>query len=366
MNKGDPIMNLSDAIAYPKWMVIQLVERCNLRCKMCYEWGESGSYHGKESPASLDYPVIQQVLSDCLPARPYFEFFGGEPLLYPRVIDVVRLIRQGGSKLEIPTNGILVETYARELVEAKLNRLWVSLDGPEEINDQQRGQGVFQKAVKGINKLYKIRKEKGSEFPQIGISYTVTPLNHTHIEELFLNCLDLAKIDIVIFTFQLYATMQAYHRYVEILGTHFGIGSAPQARGIVQDPAIFADMDIEALTRQLKKVRDICQARGIHFIAFPRTIACDNIRNYFTAQWDKMVDRRTRCAFPWIFAEISARGDVTVCHSFYDLSLGNVYEQPFREIWRGERIKKVRNYLRKGIFPICTACCQYFTDPTRY
>ena len=32
---------------YPRWIVFQLLEKCNLRCKMCYEWGESGSYLDK-------------------------------------------------------------------------------------------------------------------------------------------------------------------------------------------------------------------------------------------------------------------------------------------------------------------------------
>ena len=50
-------MNLLADIAHPKWIVIQLEERCNLRCKMCYEWGDNGSYLGKEKLVSLDYPT---------------------------------------------------------------------------------------------------------------------------------------------------------------------------------------------------------------------------------------------------------------------------------------------------------------------
>ena len=29
---------------HPNWVVLQITERCNLRCKMCYEWGENGAY----------------------------------------------------------------------------------------------------------------------------------------------------------------------------------------------------------------------------------------------------------------------------------------------------------------------------------
>jgi MoaA/NifB/PqqE/SkfB family radical SAM enzyme len=71
---------------------------------MCYEWGERGSYHDKEKLAYLDYSVVQQVIKDCLPGKPYFEFFGGETLLYPQIGEIMKLIREEGCQLGIPTN----------------------------------------------------------------------------------------------------------------------------------------------------------------------------------------------------------------------------------------------------------------------
>jgi MoaA/NifB/PqqE/SkfB family radical SAM enzyme len=35
--------------SYPQWITLQLIDACNLRCKMCYEWGENGSYHARKS-----------------------------------------------------------------------------------------------------------------------------------------------------------------------------------------------------------------------------------------------------------------------------------------------------------------------------
>jgi radical SAM protein with 4Fe4S-binding SPASM domain len=273
------------------------------------------------------------------------------------------LIREGGCEIGIPTNGTLIEKYAELLVETKPNRLWISLDGPEEINDLQRGKGVFQKVIRGIDKLYEIRKARKSEFPKIGVTYVVTPLNYSYIEEFFLKSIDLSKIEHLSIEFQNYATEEQYKRYAEILKTEFGVPSASCAKGYVHDPAVFAGMDFAAITEQMTRVKNICKERGIIFFAHPRTIELDNIRNYFTAQWENMVDKRSRCAFPWIYAEISARGDVTVCHTFYDLPLGNIYKESILDIWNGERLKNARNYLRKELYPICTACCKYYNNP---
>src|SRR5205807_8685021 len=102
-------MKLSETLAAPSWVVLQLVEACNLRCTMCYEWGETGAYHDKPTLASLDLDVALRIVRECLPARPYFELFGGEPLLHPGIWDVISAIRTGGCELAFPTNGTLLE-----------------------------------------------------------------------------------------------------------------------------------------------------------------------------------------------------------------------------------------------------------------
>jgi MoaA/NifB/PqqE/SkfB family radical SAM enzyme len=355
-------MKLSQSISYPKWVVLQLIENCNLRCNMCYEWGETGSYHDKEKLSCLDYDLVLQIIKDCLPGKPYFEFFGGEPMLYPQIAEVIRSIRAAGCELGIPTNGTLIEKHAEMLVETQPTRLWISLDGPERINDRQRGKGVFQKVIKGIDKLYELRSAKNSEFPQIGITFVITPLNYAYIDEFFFSSIDISKIDCISLEFQNYATEEQYQQYAEMLATEFGIFSSPCAKGYVQDPAQFSQMDFEIVVDRMLKVKNFCKKNGIQFAAQAKTIELDNIRNYYTANWEKMDDRRSRCALPWTYLEISAQGDATVCHTFYDIPLGNVHQESILDIWNGEKINKVRDRLRKQLYPICTACCRYYSN----
>ncbi len=71
---------------------------------------------------------------------------------------------------------------------------------------------------------------------------------------------------------------------------------------------------------------------------------------------------KNRCSFPWISTEVSARGDVTSCHAFYDLTLGNVNQQSLGEIWRGRAYERYRGYLRRHLLPICQACCLFYNE----
>lgn len=352
---------------YPQWVVLQLTEHCNLRCSMCYEWGDAGSYLDKPSLAQLDFAVLERTIRALQPAKPFYALFGGEPFLYKRMADVVRLIKAGGSKVDIPTNGMLIARQAEMLVDCRPDRLWISLDGPEAINDRQRGDGVFKAALEGIDRLYRVREASGGEYPKIGVTFIVTPLTHTYIEELFLSCLDLDKLDHLSIEFQTYITEAKHRDYQRVLQDAFGLDQAPIAAGSIQDPEVFAAMDYAEIARQIARVRAECERRGIYFVAYPKTSEEDNIRNYFTANWQAMTDKRSICLFPWIYAEIAATGDVYSCHTFYDLPLGNVNEQAFLDIWRGPRMKQVQSYLRKhGLFPICTGCARYYADPSKH
>src|SRR5689334_9898794 len=110
-------MRFAETLATPAWITIQLLEQCNLRCRMCYEWGDTGSYHSRNKLASLDLSVVLRTIEECLSTRPSFEFFGGEPLLYPGIWDVVRRIRKAGCNLAFSTNGTLLEDHAEQLAE---------------------------------------------------------------------------------------------------------------------------------------------------------------------------------------------------------------------------------------------------------
>lgn len=346
----------------PRWIFLQLLEHCNLRCHMCYEWGDSGAYREKTSLKKLDLDVIKAIIKECEPVRPYYELFGGEPLMYPHIDEVLFAIQRAGSRVHLPTNGTLLEQMAEMLVTTEPDKLWVSLDGPPEINNRQRGEGVFEKAVKGMDKVHALRSKKGSPYPHIGVGLCVTPTNHLHIEDLFFQALDLGKIDCISLELQSYMTQENHRSYEKVLQQEFGVLTAPLAKGFVANPEQFAEMDFRRIAQQIAKLSEHCRRAGIYLNTYPKEPSEENIRKYFSADWFSMSRVKKRCSFPWVSTEINARGDVTSCHAFYDLTLGNVYQSSIGEIWRGENYVKYRNHLRKKLFPICQACCLFYNE----
>ncbi|KZN43502.1 hypothetical protein N474_08000 [Pseudoalteromonas luteoviolacea CPMOR-2] len=350
----------------PLWVTLQLTDACNLRCKMCYEWGENGAYHGKKLDR-LEKEVVFRVIDECLPVKPYFALFGGEPMMYPWFDEVVHRIRKGGARVDIPTNGMFLKRKAEKLLESAPNRIWVSLDGPQHINDEQRGEGVYEAVQEGVETLFELRESRGLKEPKIGYTFIVTPLTHLYIQGFFEQCLDLDKVDHISIEFQTFATEDEHERHRRLFKRLFDVPDTACAEGMVAPLHQFSMMDFKAIESQIAWVEKECQKRGIYFVCYPKTISANNYRAYFNKDYQNLEDRRDKCHFPWIYMEVAANGDVTPCHTFYDYSIGNVNEQSVQEIWRGYKMQELRRGLRGegGLFPICGSCARYYADPNK-
>lgn len=346
----------------PKWIVFQVTEKCNLRCKMCYEWGDTGSYFAKKDLLELDIDVMENIITDLAQSQsPFYELFGGEPLMYSNLERLLCALKNHNCKVDIPTNGTLLKKYANLLVENQVRGLWVSIDGKKEVNDMQRGEGVFEKAVAGIEEVYRIKKEKKKEYPLLGVTMVVTPLNYQGIESFFLKEFNSTMLDYISIEFQLYTTKSRFKDYSDFINREFNITQESGASGLIRDIQDFKDIEINSLISQMTNLRKFCADNDINLIGYPKTMTIENLSNFYTGQWDKMVEKRNSCSFPWLYLEISANGNVTPCHTFYDLHVGNVYEQSILDIWNGNKISEFRNKMKGKVMPICCSCSRYYS-----
>lgn len=110
---------------------ISLTDKCNLRCTYCMP-AEGVPWLAKQNLLSTD--EIERV-AGILARLGIIEvrLTGGEPLLRPDVVDVVRRLariegEQGRLRISMTTNGIRLDRVMDELVDAGLERLNISLD----------------------------------------------------------------------------------------------------------------------------------------------------------------------------------------------------------------------------------------------
>jgi radical SAM protein with 4Fe4S-binding SPASM domain len=328
---------------------------------MCYYWGETGCYSNAKTPTKpevLDFEVLKPVLHYLSSVKPFYSLFGGEPLLYPQLEELILTIKGLGSFIDTPTNGTMLSEHASMLVRTGFDSVRVSIDGPREINDDQRGKGSYDKAMAGIETLYKEKVRSGKNTPFMDIIYTITPTNYLSIEQFFLEELNLSAIDRVSIQMENFLTLRMGEAYSNFIKSEFNLISERYWRGTLRSPDDFDGMNTKELARQVKKVYKTLDSLGKKILLLPPTFSQENITAYLSSDWNNMSDKYDSCLVPWFAVDITATGDLAPCHVYYDLVMGNLNEQDFEEIWNGDRYQRFREYMLKNKFmSICPGCC---------
>ncbi|CAN5589575.1 hypothetical protein BH20VER3_BH20VER3_12090 [soil metagenome] len=101
---------------------LYLTDRCNLDCSYCTEYDNS-----RPHPKLEDLKLWIKKIRDLGTMR--IALVGGEPLLHPDVVEIVRYCRQLGFATSLTTNGfLLTRQRVAELEEAGLQVLQISVD----------------------------------------------------------------------------------------------------------------------------------------------------------------------------------------------------------------------------------------------
>lgn len=110
------------------YLRISVTDLCNLRCEYCMpKDGVVKCLHNE----IISPERIKEIVSICVSLGiNKVRISGGEPLVRKGIIDICKYIKEidGVKELCLTTNGILLEKYAKELFDAGVDRINVSLD----------------------------------------------------------------------------------------------------------------------------------------------------------------------------------------------------------------------------------------------
>ncbi len=136
---------------------LDLTNACNLTCPVCFANANAAGY--------LYEPTLDQVRTMLLALRDekpvsgrIVQFSGGEPTIYPRFIEAIKLAKElGFSHVQIATNGIkFAESleFAQRAKEAGLHSLYLQLDGvSDDVYLRTRGKALWETKLKCIENV---------------------------------------------------------------------------------------------------------------------------------------------------------------------------------------------------------------------
>ncbi len=132
----------------PRSVRLSLTDRCDMACVYCRPSRSDGYLEKRLDDESWKVMVTALVRGGVRRVR----LTGGEPLLHPRVVELVRFVASlGVDDLALTTNATLLAPLAAPLREAGLRRLTVSLDSlvPESFWRITRG-GRVERVLAGV------------------------------------------------------------------------------------------------------------------------------------------------------------------------------------------------------------------------
>lgn len=313
-------------IKAPRIIAWEITRSCNLSCSHCRAASEFGHYDGE-----LNLDEAKKLVDDIVAfTNPILILTGGEPLLRPDIWDIIDYAREKGVQPVIGTNATLIDdATAKLMAEHGIPRISVSLDFPTaKEHDEFRGEeGAFEGAVRGIE--YAQKHGVG-----VQINMTVTALNHERIGEMHQKCLELG--------------VDAFHVFLLV----------PTGRG---ENLREVELSPEEYEKALTWAYDLQQESPLH-------IKPTDAPQYYRIVHQKAkeagskvsaeqygLDAMTRgCLGGITFCFISHTGDVQPC-GYFDMQLGNVREQPYKDIWTQSPVfNDLRDYSKlKGKCGLC-------------
>jgi radical SAM protein with 4Fe4S-binding SPASM domain len=371
-----------DNLPMPTFVQLRVTNLCNLRCKMCGQWGDTGIYRSDGFSASatdgekelarikeliglnrqLALADYVRILDEVQPWSPIVSLFGGEPLLYPDILPLVREIKRRGLTCTIITNGGRLEAYARELVDAGIDSIAVSIDGPPDVHNRIRGKAdAYQKAEAGVRAVARWRRELKRPLPMTIAILPVTELNIGDISDA-VDALRELPLDTINVGLRWFVPKSVGAEYESVMRDTFGV-TGDSWKGFDFDSAVMNGTEAKArqmtdlvkLLKTLKRRRFLDSTAGRPWTSFVPDVAPADVPEYFS-DFSKTFGHDL-CPVAWYFAQIEPDGDVTFCGDFPDYVIGNVRKQTFTDVWRGEKAQRFREKLAKEPLPICNRCC---------
>jgi len=324
------------APAQPRNIFIEVTNHCNLLCQTC-----ARTFVTYEQPQTLAWENFLRIVAQ-FPDMQRAVLHGiGEPLLNKDLPRMIAHLKARGVTVLFNTNATLLdEDWSRKLIAAGLDELRVSVDGADpKTYALIRGAPLLHRLVRNLKRFVEIQREMGATAPRASLWMTGMKENIAELP-------DVIRLAAHMGVPEVYLQRMVY--YAD--GTD-GPGMMDGGHGL------FGSFDAE-VDRIVAEGEALAQALGVTLRASGATTPAKSIRGANAPRpW-------SACMRPWTTAYITANGNALPCciapfatSDYESLKLGNVFEQPFGDLWNAERYQEWRARLLSDTpHPACAGC----------
>ncbi|MCC5912264.1 MAG: tungsten cofactor oxidoreductase radical SAM maturase [Clostridiaceae bacterium] len=306
-----------------KRIYIEVTTKCNFNCITCIRssW--------QDCLLHMEWETFENILENLkeLPKLESVHFGGfGEPMMHPKIFDMLKAVKGLGLKVEMITNGsYLQKENIQQLIDLELDILFTSLDSPEEEEYNTIRQGAdFQSVSGNIANLQAMKRQHKTKKPELGIEFVAMKKNYDNLPKLIRMAYNLGANQIIV------SNLLPYHESMK-------------------DEIVY-DMD------------DTGRMFGNESLLTTIKAQMSNMK-LRTERTCNFVQNQSLC--------INYLGDVSPCYALmhtyhcyiygrkkdmYACYVGNVNDKKLQDIWMDSGYVNFRRAANENLFPSCTDC----------
>jgi MoaA/NifB/PqqE/SkfB family radical SAM enzyme len=311
----------SKALDLPRSIYIEPTTRCNELCQQCPR-----TLLSREEDRDLSFDQFQYIVNQ-FPVLERVVLHGlGEPLLNKELPKMVRYLKDRGTYVLFNSNGILLnEKRGQALIDAGLDEYRLSMDGASrKMYAHVRGVDAFDKVWRNIRAFRSLQKAQNATKPVVSLWFTAMRENLPELPRL-IELADEAGI------------LEVYMQRL----VYFEAGLAASHQALFRR-ATPEELDL------VKRCEQMCRERHIRFTATGTATPIEYLqRDFGERPW-------SGCHRPYTLTYITSSGNVLSCcfapfghHSAKEYQeervLGNIFQEPIADIWRGARYEAFRS-----------------------
>jgi radical SAM protein with 4Fe4S-binding SPASM domain len=155
---------------YPLLVDLELASVCNLKCPMCYTITDE--FKERVNAKLMDFSLFKKIIDEIGGKVPALRLsLRGESTLHPKFIECIRYAKEKGIKeISTLTNGSKLELdFFKQIVEAGIDWITVSVDGMNEEYEKIRKPLKFNETLKKLTDIAQYKKENNLHKPVIKI-----------------------------------------------------------------------------------------------------------------------------------------------------------------------------------------------------
>lgn len=133
-----------------KTILVNTTTACNLRCAHCYL--------DKSEPTHIEVALFQKLVQQFFNMQgTKLLISGGEPLIHPKIFEMLNGIKEIKIRKILLTNGILIDEQMADQLKDLVQEVQISIDGIQSHDEFRQQKGCFDKSMNAI----KLLKQKG-------------------------------------------------------------------------------------------------------------------------------------------------------------------------------------------------------------